>query len=377
MVWTGGLSATYRNAMLGSFTYTTRVDVTDHFGTVLISDLPIITGTVSATLGSRVSRQTSLTVDRSYFPVSDLGTPDPSALLAPFGNRLRIFAGITYGDGNTALFPVFYGRIESVVLTQSGDMSVAGVDLAADVVDAQFETPENSVATNAVGSEIKRLITEAVPNAVYGTSDTAGGVVGALTWETDRGRALDDLAASVGMLWYPLADGSFVIRTSPWAKSGLTPVVTITDGSLWPAKAGQAQSFGVTLSRTDVYNSVVVTAERQGAPPLFAAARDLDASSATYYLGPFGKKPNLIQNQAPTSQGQCLAAALTALRGAKSIQFTVSPLTITPDASLELGDLIQLSLDGVTSQQIINGFTLPLREAQGMSLDLRAYAPVS
>lgn len=377
MVWAGGLDATYRAAMTSSYSYFARVDVTDHFGNTLLTGLPFVNGTVTATLSSRVARTLALTVVRTYFPVTALGLPDPTAFLAPFGNRLRVVAGIAYGDGSTVTFPVFYGRVESAILNQGGDVAIAAVDLAADVVDAQFETPENSVATNPVGTEVKRIILEAVPNATFGAFDVAGSQVGALTWETDRGKALDDLAASVGMLWYALADGSFVLRTTPWAKSGLVPAVTITDGVGWPAKGGQASSYGVSLSRTDVYNSVVVTAERQGAAPLYAVARDLDPASATYYLGNFGKKPTLIQNQAPTSQQQCLSAATVALKSAKSIQFTVSPLVIPPDPSLELGDLLQLNLDGVVTKQAINGFTLPLREGQGMSLDLRAYAPVS
>lgn len=377
MVWAGGLDAIYRDAVSRSYAYTVRCDVCDRSGTVLYRDLPFVDGSVSATLSSRVARTLAMTVTRDWFPVTTVGTPDPKALLAPFGNRLRVFAGITYGDGNQVLFPVFYGRIESVILAQSGQVAVNAVDLAADVVDAQFEAPENSAPNNAVGTEIKRLITEALPNATYGASDTAGGRVGALTWEQDRAKALDDLAASVGMLWYPLADGSFVIRTSPWAKSGQVAQVTVTDGQVWPANAGQAQTFAATLSRTNVYNSVVVTAERQGETPIYAIARDLDPTSPTYYLGNFGKKPTLIQNQTPLTQQQCSSQALVWLKGARSIQFTISPVQIMPDASLELGDLVQFNVDVVRSTQVINGFTLPLRESSAMLLDLRAYAPVS
>jgi hypothetical protein len=52
-------------------------------------------------------------------------------------------------------------------------------------------------------------------------------------------------------------------------------------------------------------------------------------------------------------------------------------VTIVPDASLELGDLVDMSADGAADTQVITGFTLPMRETGDMSLNLRAYSPVT
>ena len=375
MVWTMGLDAQYRDAWSRPHTYYARVDVLDRQGNVLHADLPFIDGNVRATLNSRVARVLNLTVDRSWFPLTKSGAIDTGGLLAPFGNRLRAYRGIQYGDGSIVQFPVFYGRIEQVQMTRAGSVSLAGNDLAADVVDALFESPQSSIPANTITQEFKRLVRGALPDAVFGTSDLTATLIAPIAWQSDRAQALDDMSATVAMLWYPLADGSFVQRLTPWTKPGLSPVLSLTDGS---GPQGSISDWTITVSRTGVYNSVVFTSERQdGSAPVYAVARDTNPNSPTYYLGNFGQKPLLVQNQAALTQQQCLLAAQSGLKVATAITQTWDPVSIMPDASLELGDLISMSADGATSQQVITGFTLPLRETGDMSLSLRAYAPVT
>ena len=384
MVWAGGLDAQYRDALKRPHNVYNRVDVLARDGTVLLSTavgngLPFIDGNVRATLNSRVARVLSLTVDRSWFPLQSNGAIDTGGLLAPFGNRLRAYRGITYGDGSIVSFPVFYGRIEQISMNASGSCSLTANDLAADVVDAQFETPQSSVPTNTISVEFRRLVTGALSDAVFGTSDLTGVKIAPVAWQSDRAQALDDMSATVAMLWYPLADGSFVQRLTPWTKPGLTPQLTLADGTATAPVGNNAVSdWTITVSRTGVYNSVVFTSERQdGSTPVYATVRDLSATSPTYYLGNFGKKPLLIQNQAAMTQTQCVAAAQSALKAATAITQTWDPVSIIPDASLELGDLLGMAAEGAASSQVISGFTLPLREVGNMSLNLRAYAPVN
>jgi hypothetical protein len=379
MVWSGGLDAQYRDALSRPHAVYNRVDVLARDGSVLYSGMPFIDGSVRATLNSRVARVLSLTVDRSWFPLLDNGSVDTDGLLAPFGNRLRAYRGITYGDGSVVSFPVFYGRIEQVQMRRDGAVGVSALDLAADVVDAAFETPQSSVTTNTISVEFRRLVTDAVSDAVFGTSDLTGVLIPPLVWQSDRAQALDDMSATVAMLWYPLADGSFVQRRVPWTNPGQTAQVTLTDGTdTAPGAYGTIADWTITVSRTGVYNAVVFTSERQdGSAPVYATVRDVADGSPTNYLGNFGRKPLLIQNQAALTQSQCLSAAQSALKAATAITQTWDPVAVVPDASLELGDLIALEADGAASTQVVVGFTLPLRETGDMSLSLRAYAPVT
>jgi len=379
MVWAGGLDAQYRDALTRPHTVFNQIDVLDRQGNVLLSNLPIIDGSVRATLNSRVARVLGLSVARSWFPLASNGSIDTGGLLTPFGNRLRASRGILYGDGSQASFPVFYGRIEQVQMGRNGQVSVSANDLAADVVDAQFETPQSSIPANTISTEFRRLVSGALSDATFGTSDLTGVLIPPLAWQSDRAQALDDMSATVAMLWYPLADGSFVQRFVPWTKPGQVAQVTLADGTnAAPGVNNAVADWTITVSRTGVYNSVVFASERQdGTAPVFATVRDVTAGSPTNYLGNFGRKPLLIQNQSALTQSQCLQAAQSALKAATAITQTWDPVSIVPDASLELGDLIAMNAEGAASTQVIVGFTLPLRETGEMSLSLRAYAPVT
>jgi hypothetical protein len=379
MVWAGGLDAQYRDALTRSHTVYNRVDVLDRQGNVLQADLPFIDGSVRATLNSRVARVLTLSVDRSWFPLLPNGAIDTEGLLTPFGNRLRASRGVTYGDGSQAVFPVFYGRIEQVQMARSGEVSITANDLAADIVDAQFETPQSSVTTNTISTEFRRLVSDALSDVTFGTSDLTGVKIPPLAWQSDRAQALDDMSATVAMLWYPLADGSFVQRLTPWTNPGQVALITLSDGTNAAPGANSAiADWTITVSRTGVYNSVVFTSERQdGTAPVYANVRDVNPASPTYFVGNFGHKPLLIQNQSALTQSQCVSAAQSALKAATAITQAWDPVSIPPDASLELGDLIDVTAEGAASTQVIVGFTLPLRETGAMSLSLRAYAPVT
>jgi hypothetical protein len=379
MVWAGGLDAQYRDALTRPHTAYLRVDVLDRQGNVLQADLPVIDGSVRATLNSRVARVLTLSVDRSWFPLKSNGSVDTGGLLTPFGNRLRVSRGIMYGDGSMISFPVFYGRIEQVQMARSGQIALTGSDLAADVVDALFETPQSSIPANTISTEFRRLVQDALGDAVFGTSDLTGVKIPPLAWQSDRAQALDDMSATVAMLWYPLADGSFVQRFVPWTKPGQVAQVTFSDGTgAAPGTNNAIADWTITVSRTGVYNSVVFASERQdGTAPVFATVRDVAAGSPTNYLGNFGRKPLLIQNQSALTQSQCLAAAQSTLKAATAITQVWDPVSVVPDASLQLGDLITMNAEGASSTQVIVGFTLPLRETGDMPLSLRAYAPVT
>lgn len=378
MVWAGGLDVQYRDALVHPHVVYNRVDVLARDGSVLYTGLPFIDGSVRATLNSRVARVLSLTVDRSWFPLAANGSIDTGGLLTPFGNRLRAYRGITYGDGSTVSFPAFYGRIEQVQMSRSGQVALSANDLAADVVDAQFETPQSSIPANTISTEFRRLVRGALADATFGTSDLTATKIPPLTWQNDRAQALDDMSVTVSMLWYPLADGSFVQRLVPWTKPGQTAQIVLADGTnAAPGVNNAVADWTITVSRSGVYNSVVFASERQdGTAPVHAIVQDLAATSPTYYLGNFGRKPLLIQNQAAMTQSQCLLAAQSALKAATAITQVWDPVSIVPDASLELGDLVSLQAEGAASTQAIVGFTLPLRETGDMSLSLRAYAPV-
>lgn len=319
--------------------------------------LVINSGSVSATLDSRVTRNMSLGLPFDMYPV------ETSDLLAPFGNELRIFSGVLLGDGSDDyVWQVFRGKIGQVTQTVFGTMLSAS-DRAAEVIDVGFVSPQNSQPLNTVFQEFQRLVSDALPDAVFGASDSFPGAVQPLTWEFDRGSALDEMATSVGALWFALADGSFVLRRFPWSVAA-DPVITLTDGP-----GGTVLEWSVTRSRSSIFNVVTVTGERlNGDAPVYATAQDDVPGSPTYTLGNFGVRSRLERLLNPSTQGGAQATAESLLRTyvAPIEEWT---LQVIPDAALELGDVVRLQVGGRDVIQVVTDFALPL--------DLSATMPVS
>lgn len=332
-------------------------------GSRTAAGLVFLPGTqVSATLGQQVSRTLQLVVPSSYYPVQ---TTD---LLAPFGNEIRAFYGVRLGDGDlTYVWQVFRGKIQDVSMEAGGGVcSVMCEDRGRDVLDVGFVRPENSNAGSQVLVEFQRLVNGAVTDATFGVSDVPATLVRPLTWQQDRGGALDELAQAVGALWYALANGDFVMRTYPWARAQL-PVVTLTD-----ADGGSVQGWTVSRSRSRIYNTVTVTGERlNGDDPVFATAQDTNPASPTYVGGGFGIRSYLSRLQTPSTQGGAAGVAQQLLRTAIS-PTELWDLDVTPDAALELGDPVRLLIDGRDVTQVVAGFTLPLDLSGNMRVSVRS-----
>lgn len=369
----GGNDTLYRSVLGAGHRRFVRIDVYSGTGTLLSSLIPqalqgdpegglcFLAGSVSATLASRVARRLSLSVPSHLFP------QDTSDLLAPFGNEIRVFMGVTLGDGNTGYtWPVFRGKIEQVTQASSGECTVLCGDRAEDVLDVAFASPENSQPGNLVLAEFQRLIIAAVPDASFGASDNFLKRMEALTWEFDRGSALDEIARSVAALWYPLANGDFVLRAIPWTIQS-PPVVTLTDQT-----GGTVNAWTRSRSREQIFNVVTVTGERlNGDAPVFATASDSTVSSPTYVGGNFGVKSIVERLQTPSTQGGAQTTAEALLRNyiAPAEEWS---LNIVPDAALELGDVLRILVNGVDTTQVVTGFILPLDLSGNMSVSTRS-----
>jgi uncharacterized protein DUF5047 len=372
MMLPGGSDVLYRSVLAAGHRHYARVEVWSGDGVLLDTLIPqdrvgvdgglfYSSGSVSATLDSRVSRQLMLSVPMDMYPT------DVSDLLAPFGNEIRAFAGVRLGDGSLKyVWQVFRGKIRDVTQSSDGTCTVTCADRANDVVDAGFVAPMNSVPQNTVFNEWQRLIADAVPDANFGVSDVFDKLVEPLTWEFDRGSALDEMARGVGALWYPLANGDFVLRRFPWATAG-SPVITLSDGPL-----GEVLSWTARRSRDSIFNVVTVTGERlNGDAPVFAVASDEVAGSPTNIFGNFGVRSRLERLQTPSTQGgaQTTADALLRTYIAPTEEWT---LGVIPDASLELGDVVTLDVSNRAVIQVVVNFALPLDLSGSMTVSTRS-----
>jgi hypothetical protein len=360
----GGLDPMYRSGLTSSHRPYFLVEVLDGQQQIIESDLVYLAGSVSATLTSRVARTCRLTFTEDRYPYVE------TDLLAPYGNMIRAWRGIEFADGHRFRWVVFVGRIQEAALGTDGTCTIYAADFAADVVENRFRNPQNSQAGTMVTSEVRRLISDGFPQATFDTFDIEDILVRPLTWQLDRGQALDELATSVSAFWYPLASGVFTLRQYPWTVAS-PPVVTYADGD-----GGSVITSSASRSREDVYNVLTVTGERlNGDEPVYATAVNANPASITYVGGNFGIRSQLLRLQTPAIQGSAQAAANSYLRRMTAL-FDAWDWDMVPDAALELGDVVSLNVRGKSDIiQVVASYQIPLDMSGMMRVRGRSLVP--
>jgi Putative phage tail protein len=328
-------------------------------GELLAQDVPIGSGSVAARLTSRVTRTATFTASDEWFPVF------PTDPLSPFQAIVEIQAGIGYPTGEKEVFPVFTGRVYEARRGADGDVSFRADDLAADVIAADFERPINAQPGASTVAEIERLITDGYEWATFGDHDVMDAPVPMLAWDSDRGKALDDLASALEGRWYVLGDGDFVVRRYAYADSD--PVITLSDGV-----AGTMSSAVATVTADGAYNSVVVLVERaDSTEPIRVVERNDNLLSAARYGGPFGKRVRIVRAQTALTVAEAQRMARAQLEAAQSLTRQWN-ITCVPDMTLEPGDVVRLEWREVRDTGVIDSITYPLDAATPMSISTRS-----
>lgn len=334
-----------------------RVQVTDINGAVRLADVVPLGGSVQAQLTNRVTRSASFSLPAEFYPAT---ADDP---LSPEFAVVHISAGVGYGDGTEEIFPIFTGRVTDVARDTDGEVTFQCDDLAADVIGYRFEQPRTTTQGMTL-AEIRALILEALPQATFGTNDVVDQATPKLTWDEDRGSALDDLANALGGRWYALGDGSFVVRVFNYE---LGPVVQeFLDGP-----SGLMHEATTARSRAGAANAVVIVSERtDGSAPIRVPARDVSPGSPTFFGGLFGRVSQIIKVQTPLTVTQAQVLAETQLSASKALteQWSVQ---VVPDHSLEPGDTVDLEHRGLTATQIVDSITYPLDTQTPMTITTR------
>lgn len=348
----------YRQILRGPHQRVTYMDVTDIDGTVRASGIVPLSGDVTASLTQRVTRQASFKLEDSWYP----RTADEP--LSPEFAVVQIYSGIGYGNGLTEVFPIFKGRVETPIRRRDGTVDFTCYDLANDVINYRFESPRTTTEATTL-AEIRALITEALPQATFGTDTVTDTPTPVLTWDEDRGQACDDLSQSLGGRWYAIGDGAFVVRDASYSSG--TVVATYADGP-----QGVVTGADIARSRGGAFNSVVVVSERtDGSAPIRVPARVSLPADPLFFGGRYGKVSQIINVQTPLTQtqAQTLANAQLAASGALREQWTVE---MVPDMSLEPGDVVGLGYRGLTGTQVVDQMVYPLDNKQPMQVVGRA-----
>lgn len=348
----------------------------------ILSDIPVIDGSLNVDRNSRSRRSGSLTLgDASLFPeplISDTG-------LEPYGAEIAIKCGIVYPNGSEEIIPMGIFLIESVHANiESGGLpEVEFYDRAHRVYETSTHIVDGS-EHKFVGQLINTAIVDVIEYSAPGYPDDAlfsctvdpglpqiqvpGGY---LAGETDRWTIVEKMAQALGAEAYFDVFGRCQVKPPPTITAE-TPF----SSAVWTVAAG---ADGVlvkatrTLSRENTYNAVIVlgSTPANGGDQPYGIAIDNSSSSKTGWDGLFGKKTLRIDNSLLTSPGQCQAAATATLSNVLGLSRNISFEALFNPA-LDGGDIIKVVFpNGVTELHLIDSISFNFGSSWSMTATTR------
>jgi hypothetical protein len=360
----------FRTALVGGHATTVRVELLPGGDDGQIVDLTNYFADGSLTVSRQAIRRSgSLTfVDRD---ASGLIVPtSPDSYLAPYGNQLRVWAGIDYGDGTSEV--VCVGTLRITKSTARYPTCVVEVsDRAWIVSNAKLEAPYQVASGQPWDTTMLNLLGDRYPGcpadipAVDFDSVTPRIT---LDEQADPWEAMQKWAASLGFALYfnPLGTATLAselgVSADPvWIYDGtLTPAVPY-DPTDW-ANLGLADTSDEWDS-ADTYNAVVMAgASSSNSTSVRGTAYDTDPASPTKYGGRFGKKPLFESNELLASNTQAGKAAVGRLQQVAGIAEALT-VPAVPNPALEVGDVVTVIRPdlGINAVHVLDDIPVPLR----------------
>lgn len=268
-------------AVRGGHTLSTAVTLVEPSGTE--TPIEILDGSVTLDGPSQTRGALSLELN------PDIEFPDAEdALLAPYGNEIRVERGVRFDDGTWEMVPLVVARLDETSGQSSRGgltISVTALDRSAKLIEAVMENSGSIARGTNCADAILSLIDQVYPDCPYNTGEFDAILVtlplltyaaGDDRWDLCQGIA----EAAQSRLYF---DGTGTLRLTPIA-IGSQVAYEIVEG-----EGGNLLDMGKTWGRENACNRVVVTAEGSGDEPVVGTAVDDDPTSPTWYGGPFGR----------------------------------------------------------------------------------------
>lgn len=329
---------------------------------VRAADIPIHSGTITATILSDVCRSGSITVSQR---LTDAGLLDPAR------DRVQIFTGAR----GFPLIPIFIGRVTDRSRPAGGLVQVQLADYGKDIVDARFEQPWQANTTLPVPLEMRRIIKDVDSVFSVDVDRVPWRSTPNVVWEEDRAGALDQLAAGTNSIWQSDRVGGFTIYTNPYSLTSVpSPVHAFSTGP-----EGTLTGFTENTTRDNVFNSVTVLVERpNNVPPIRVTVRETDPGSPFRWGGEYGKVNRIVRLQTPGGVAEATLLARRLL--SQSLSLFRSWRLATPHFPvLDPGDIISVT-EQETTIQVVESITYPLQainESTFATRELRNYIEVT
>lgn len=366
------VSDAFLAALRTHHTATATCEVLDTNGTTLAT-LAVHAGSVTVDQRRAIQRSTSGLAVAD--PTGELTPTDAADLLSPFaGNRVRLWRGIALPAGDELVLLGTFTITDATVdrgpdgVTIDLDCADLAYLLAASTLDAPYITGSGEAADAARNLLLSRYTS--VDLDITSTDTAAQPVVldvGADPWAAAR-----KIMAAAGHVLY--ADTEGTIRNQPIPDpDGATPVVTYGQGQADSPYFGSQRPY----SQRDAYTGVTVVGENSNlTTPVLATVWDTDPQSPTYYLGPLGRRPKVVNDALVGSNAQAEARATAELRQLIGYGDALE-LKILPNPAHEPFDVIGVDVPEFTGTLLLDSFTVPLQATDLMQATARTFLEVS
>ncbi len=338
-------------------------------------DLQIVGGSTTDTTKPGVRR--SLSMDLAP-------TPGLFEELSPIGTTLAVTGAVKYGNGTTISIPMGVFDVDSEKLTTGGGgpISLTAPDKWVKIQRARFLWPTGPQVGIKVVDQIAYLIRDALGAGEFvNILATSQATVGSLTWEKDRDKAINDLAAGIGAWVYFDRTGTATIADIP--TTGPT-----ADWLVDASAAGVLTKLDRSRDRSKTYNVVVVSSSASGGEEFPTQyVWDTDPNSVTYAgtnpplaanVGPFGIVPYFYDTPLPLDVDAARTAGLTILSRTMGLASQVS-LGQVPNPAVDAFDVIDVlppkeryDIDRVLERHIADTVTHPLTVTSEQSIEGRS-----
>jgi len=337
------VSSTALDILTGSFQLEVAVDV--WLGDQLIADdVPIASGSEDTDRTIAVPERVTLTLPRR-----DRGT-DWGAIDSPIaanGQRLRVSIGIGAGGSGTEWFDRGWFLIDDVAI-DGNSVQVTAVGLLKLLSEARLISP--FTPTGTITTALRSLIEPALPVA-FDAALTDRAVPAGVNYSDDRLGNVSEILDAWPAEAY--VDESGVLQVIPV----VTPTVAVA--SLTDGVGGTVVSAASRTSRDNAYNVVVARGTASDGGQVQGVAYDLLGAHA--YGGPFNPLPVPFFYQSPliTTVAQAQSAASTRLATLKRGNGTQFDVECVPNPTLQVGDAVNVTVNGVAQLCTIEALQLP------------------
>lgn len=325
----------------------------------------------SVTVDARRAVRRSVTITLADYD----GTLTPTAsnlTLAPYGNELRLFRGINYGDGTSDEVPLGVFRITETSVSYGDEavsLSITGEDRARVIQARPFSTAYVVAASVNFADVLTGIVSDRLPGVEMNVTPTTYATPGSRPLgfgpDSDPWADVQTIAQSLGHEAYFDAYGAFTTSPIPSLDSS-TPVASFADDSV-----GVTISIDRTLSSDAISNGVTFTAEGSHLLlPLVSTVWDDDSTSPFRRTGPLGERPADVSSSWIVSQAQCDDAAAAEYQAVRGQTVTLS---IVPNPRLDVRDVISITSSelGIDSTAIVDTLTIPFDIGSPMQITAR------